>query len=405
MRFPMSFKLLRNILGTVMITAILAACGSSASRDSGNSALTRSFYMGFTPFPYDADPTTLIQVVDDVYAKLTDDADMVLHHLEEGIPWNAALADDMLTPASVTFPYTDHIKLDWDTRNAKTPASHKKYVAITPLNLGRESLAPWRNIANEQDLQPPFDTYAADRDLNADDVKTAYLNYSRRVIEYFQPDYLAIGIEVNLLRRNTDAATWAKYVDLNQYVYTQLKTEHPDLPIFVSVSAAEMLIGYVDPPIEFVGDAEAYQSTQLAILDDLLVHSDYYAISIYPFLTLYFASDFPAHMFSEIFSLSSKPKVIAETGMLAENMIAFSILFEGNPGKQDDYMQSMLAAANENDLLFVNWFVLQDYDLLCDYIVCDEEDAIWRDTGVYDGSGNPRPSHTSWKSYLNRSLR
>ncbi len=402
----MSFKLLRNILGTVMITAILAACGSSASRDSGNSALTRSFYMGFTPFPYDADPATFLQVVDDVYTRLTADADMVLHHLEEGIPWNAALADDMSTPASVTFPYTDHIKLDWDTRNSKTPSSHKKFVAITPLNLGRESLAPWRDTANEQDLQTPFDTYAADRDLNADDVKTAYLNYSRRVIEYLQPDYLAIGIEVNLLRRHTDADTWAKYAELNQYVFTQLKTEYPELPIFVSVSAVEMLIGYVDPPAEFSGDAVAYQSTQLAIFNDILMHSDYYAISLYPFLTAYFASDLPANMFSEIFSLSSKPTVIAETGMLAEDMNAFSILFEGNPGRQVDYMQTMLAAANDNDLLFVNWFVLQDYDLLCDFFAgCSDEDRLWRDTGVYDGSGNPRPSHASWKSYLDRRLR
>ena len=405
-RFAMSLYSQRNFFFAIVITVILAACGSSGSRDSDNSTATRSFFMGFTPFPYDADPTTLIQVVDDVYARLATDADMVLHHLEEGIPWNAALSDDMMTAASVTFPYTDHIKLDWDTRNAKTPSSHKKYVAITPLNLGRDSLAPRRDTANEQDLLPPFDTYAANGDLNADDVKTAYLNYSRRVIEYFNPDYLAIGIEVNLLRRHTDAATWAKYADLNQYVYTQLKTEHPDLPIFVSVSAVEMLSGYVDPPAEFSGDAAAYQATQLAIFDDLLLHSDYYAISLYPFLTAYFASDFPSDMFSEIFSLSGKPTVIAETGMLAEDMLAFSIPFDGSPGKQDDYMQSLLAAADDNDLLLVNWFVLQDYDLLCDFFGgCSDEDGLWRDTGVYDGSGNPRPSYASWKFYLDRSRR
>ncbi|MDJ0833144.1 MAG: hypothetical protein QNJ69_06445 [Gammaproteobacteria bacterium] len=401
----MSFAFTRNLLTTTAIAFALLGCGGNGSSDNDDNAggPSRSFYMGFTPFPYDADPATLLTVVDDVYAKLNNDADMVLHHLEEGIPWNAALADDLLTPASVSFPYSNHIEIDWETRKAKTPASHKKYIAITPINLGRNSLAPWRDTANEQDLQAPFAGHAASGDFNAPDVKNAYLNYCLRVIEFFEPDYLAIGIEVNLLRRNTNAATWANYLELNQHVYSNLKAQHPDLPIFVSVSPVEMLSGYVDPPAKFAGDPAGYRSTQLTALNDLLMHSDYYAISLYPFLTAYFASDFPAEMFADMFALSSKPTVIAETGMLAENMTAFAIPFESSIGKQDDYIASMLAAANDNNLLFVNWFVLQDYDRLCDYFGgCSDEDGLWRDTGVYDGDGNSRPSYTTWKSFLDR---
>ena len=392
----------RHILILITIAFMLTGCGGNGSRNDDPE--TRSFYMGFTPFPYDADPATLLTVVDDVYNKLDSDADMVLHHLEEGIPWNAALADNTSIPASTTFPYSDHIRIDWETRKTKTPASHKKYIAITPLNLDRDSLAPWRDTANEQDLEPPFVTHAANGDFNAADVKTAYLNYCLRVVEFFQPDYLAIGIEVNLLRRNTDATTWANYLELHQHVYTNLKAQHPDLPIFVSVSVVELLSGYVDPPAEFSGDAPGYQSTQQALLSDLLLHSDYYAISLYPFLTAYFASDFPTDMFAEIFALSDKPTVIAETGMLAEDMTAYAISFEGNINKQNDYMASMLAAANDNELLFVNWFVLQDYDRLCVYFGgCSDDEGLWRDTGVYDGDGNPRPSYATWKSYLDRS--
>ena len=293
--------------------------------------------------------------------------------------------------------------LDIAGGNAKTPATHKKYVAVTPINLARDELAPWRDTANELPLPAPFDTHSANGDFNAPDVKTAYLNYCLRVIEYLDPDYLAIGIEVNLLRRNTDAATWAKYLELHEHVYTNLKAQHPDLPIFVSVVPVEMLDGYVDPPAEFSGDLAGYRSTQLAALDELLMHSDYYAVSLYPFLTAYFARDFPADMFDQIFALSTKPAVIAETGMIAEDMTVFSILFEGNQGKQDSYMQSMLAAADANGLIFVNWFVLQDYDLLCDFFGgCVGTDRIWRDAGVYDGSGNTRPSHDTWKSWLEK---
>jgi len=168
----------------------------------------------------------------------------------------------------------------------------------------------------------------------------------------------------------------------------------------------EMLDGYVDPPAEFTGDPAGYRAAQLAALNAVLAFSDYYAVSLYPFLTAYFASDFPADMFDQIFALSNKATVIAETGMIAENMSLSSIDFEGSPGKQDDYLSSMLEAAETNDLLFVNWFVLQDYDLLCAFFGgCVGTDVIWRDTGVYDGSGNTRPSHATWKSWLGRPLR
>ncbi len=193
---------------------------------------------------------------------------------------------------------------------------------------------------------------------------------------------------------------------MHEYVYQNLKARHANLPIFASVSPVEMLSGYGDPPAEFSGDSAGYRTSQLTALNDLLASSDFYAISLYPFLTAYFASDFPSDMFSQIFALSTKPTVIAETGMLAEDMTAFAIPFEGSASKQNSYMRSMLAAADANDLLFVNWFVLQDYDLLCDFFGgCSDEDGLWRDTGVYDGAGNRRPSYDSWKSYLARPLR
>ena len=401
----MSRPVVRNLIIALSATLLISGCGGGGG-SSNPTPESRSFYMGFTPFPYDADPATILQVLADVYAKLGNDADMVLHHLEEGIPWNAALADDLLTPASVVFPYTSHIQGDWDIRNANTPATHKKYVAITPIALSRDTLAPWRDTANEQPLQPPFDTHAANGDFNHPDVKTAYLNFSRRVIEYLEPDYLAIGIEVNLLRRNTDAATWAKYMELHQHVYTNLKALHPDLPIFASVVPVEMLDGYVDPSTEFAGDPDGYKNSQLTALNELLAFSDYYAVSLYPFLTAYFASNFPTDMFDQIFGLSNKQAVIAETGMIAEDMTAFSINFQSDQAKQNNYMTSLLQAADENDLLFVNWFVLQDYDRFCVFIGgCIGTDRLWRDSGVYDGNGNTRPSYGTWKSYLARPLR
>lgn len=102
-----------------VVLSLLVACGGGGSGSSNSTPAqatpTRSFAMGFTPFPYDVDPLTLGTVVDDVYARLAVDADMLAHHFDNGIPWNAALAD--------SYPYDSNI------------------MSVTPTNLARDSLA------------------------------------------------------------------------------------------------------------------------------------------------------------------------------------------------------------------------------------------------------------------------
>ena len=93
--------------------------------------------MGFTPFPYDADPATIGTVVDDVYTRLSTDADLVAHHFDNGIPWNDALTD--------AYPHNSHIMDDWSLRKAKSPAGHRVYVAVTPINPPPHSCATSSN--------------------------------------------------------------------------------------------------------------------------------------------------------------------------------------------------------------------------------------------------------------------
>lgn len=389
--------LLKSVPGTILLIAfsLLSACGGGGRDDTPAATTpTRSFAMGFTPFPYNVDPLTIDAVVDDIYARLADDADLVAHHFDNGIPWNAALVD--------SYPYVSNIMDDWALRKSKTPTGHRVYVSVTPINLARNGLALWRDSADDMPLVNPFDTHAANGDFDHVDVRTAYLNYCKRVIEYFDPDDFAIGIEVNLLRKNTDSATWLNYKALNDFVYAELKTLYPDLPIFVSVSPVEMVEGYpLGVPAEFSGDAAGYAASQRTALADALASSDYYAISLYPYLTAFYNTPYPADFLDTLFALSSKPLAIAETGMLAESLTAFSLNFTGSGTLQDDYLADLLAHADVRDAEFITWFVLQDYDALCVYIGgCSDTDVLWRDTGLYDGFGNIRPAYTRWTGEL-----
>ena len=68
---------------------------------------------------------------------------------------------------------------------------------MTPSNLARDGLALLRDSADDMPLVAPFDTYAANGDFDHVDVRTAYLNYGKRVIQYFDPDYFAISRDLN----------------------------------------------------------------------------------------------------------------------------------------------------------------------------------------------------------------
>ena len=392
-------------IGSLLLMLIcLGACGSGGDGSTTPPSPTRSFAMAFTPFPYDysADPTTAATILDNVYTDLANNTDMVAHHFDNGIPWNAALID--------TYPYDAHIMSDWQTRRDKTPPGSKIYVAITPINSDRAGLAKLRGSADDMTLTSPFDGYASAGDFNNMDVKTAYLNYCKRVIAFFNPDYLAIGIEVNLLRKNTDAATWVKYVELNHYVYTQLKALYPALPIFVSVSPVEAIAGYVGPTAEFAGAADpaaAYAASQLSAINDGLADSDDYAISLYPYMTVFYNSSFPNDMLDKLFGLSSKPIVVAETGMLAQDIDitvgSSTLTFTGSDAAQNNYLSQLLQKANDYHAQFISWFIQQDYDQLCVALGgCTETQKLWRNTGVYDSTGTPRTSYTTWTQWLAR---
>ena len=138
------------------------------------------------------------------------------HRKEAKNPWQEALINVDV--------FNDTLNNEWlnrRNRNVSELSGHKVFVSVTPINFARDGFAlEWNNNGQEQALIAPFSTYNANGDFNHPDVKTAYLNYCKRVIEFFGPDYLAIGIEVNLLRKNSNQWTWDKYVELNQYGYS-----------------------------------------------------------------------------------------------------------------------------------------------------------------------------------------
>jgi len=66
-----------------------------------------------------------------------------------------------------------------------------------------------------------------------------------------------------------------------------------------------------------------------------------------------------------------------------------------------------LSAAARDNYVFVVTFLHRDYDALWEKIrpAAPEFFVVWKDCGLLDESGAPRPALETWKRYLNLSYK
>lgn len=341
------------------------------------SQATRTFHLGFTPFPYDIS----LEAIDFSYKSIASDADLVLHHLDQGVPWDEALKGT---------EYSKAVTDDWADRLRRTPKTATVYLALTPLNLGRDDLAT--------DLSATKDPAWSARPFDDPLVEKAYLAYCRKAIATFHPAYLAIGVESNLVKTKAPGK-WPAYLKLHRDTYQALKKEHPKLPIFDTVVGTALLPGYAP---------EYRHEDQMTALDDLMPTSDLFAVSLYPYMSAYLTEKIPDDMFPELEKMAhGKTMAIAESGYPAKefSIADGKLVFKGTPEKQADWVRRLLAAAEKGKYPFVVNYITRDYEPLWEKLGRTDLNAIWKNTGFYGAEGKPRSSLELWKAALARPYR
>ncbi|MFN8529137.1 MAG: hypothetical protein U0670_11030 [Anaerolineae bacterium] len=368
-------------LCTALLILTLAPLANPPAVEAQTAPDTRPFHMGFTPLPY----AISFEAVDFTYRSLVQDSDLIVHHFDDGVPWVEALNNQ---------PYSDHIMNDWADRVRRTEplrADHKVMLDITPINFARTGIADYHGTQADMPPPAPFDHMTFDDP----DVETAFYSFAQTAIAYFQPDYLMFGIEVNLLMRLNPSA-WDSYMTLHRHLYTRLKQDYPDLPVFVSMTGIDLLDTYTD----------ADHANQMRAFNDVIDYTDIFALSMYPYMTRFMTTPYPTDMYDQLATLTDKPMAISETGYPAQT---FSIQVDPGPRltftsddtKQADYIRYLLDEAQQHQFVFVVNFVLRDYDDLWQAIGGQEDLTIaWRDTGLYAEDGRERPSLAIWRDVL-----
>lgn len=332
----------------------------------------RRVLMGFTPWPYDLTWNALV----DTYRFIGTNADIISHHIEEGVPWTEAAAD---TSFSASFMQ------DWDQRRRMTSAGCRIFLSLSPLNQSRSGMALYRGSSPQMPLPSAFRGLTFDAPL----VKTAYLNYVLRAVAYFTPSVLAIGIEVNELFHNSPAE-WPRYVALHRYVFDEVKRRYPTLPVCVTVTLHNLLnTGW--------SDMAAQQTAVAQLLADA---SDIALISYYPFLGPIANGQDPTTPLRWMRDFIAKPLAVSECGYPAVeiDLSALRGRVPATPAAQQQFYSTMLNQADADSYRFVVLWTHRDYDALVQKLgsAMPSWGIAWRNCGLLDAAGNTRPSFDAW---------
>jgi predicted GH43/DUF377 family glycosyl hydrolase len=335
----------------------------------------RSFDMGFVPWPYDF----TYEAVKDTYAFIDEHADLIAHHFDDGVPWPEALYNK---------PYHESVFAELETHIKGSAPEKKVYVAINPISpfsSNRNAIADYWAETNNMELPSEWEC----KSFDDPDVINAYTNHVLFMIGYFNPDYLAYGIEVNMLAKSNPDA-YEKFIVLIENVYTSVKKVHPDLPLFLSIEIET-----------FVSDKD----DQIKAIKKLLPFTDYIALSTYPYMLTPNPDDMPIDWFTQLIDMApEKPFAIAETAFIAEELV-FSVedKIRGSNDWQAKYMEFLLRQANKHNAEFIVWFIPRDYDKAWEKMKkmgASKVLGAWKDAGLLDETGKERGAFKIWKKWL-----
>ena len=351
------------------LAAVLAVC-------TGLPAAAEPLW-GFTAFPYDLTPES----EDRVHAIIAERANLFAIHMDNCLPWAEALSGD---------PFPAWFAADWAEVRGRIPPGHTVYVAMTPTDTDRQSLAAQCGRSEDRPGRHP----RAIRGKSFDDpaVIAAYVAYLRRQIDYFRPAYVNIGIEVSEMSLQAPEV-WPAFETLYLAAVAALKESHPGVKVGIELG----LQSITDPRV----GAQVRRAVEA---------SDFMCLSFYPYaadaaVTLFGAPSLPPPPdqwrvpLDWVRGYTTKPLAVCETGEPARTVTlpGLGVTLPGDPATQAAFMRDLVRIARRDDYLFVVWFITVDYDRLMAVLPAAAEWMwIWAHTGLFDSDLNPRPALSHW---------
>lgn len=336
----------------------------------------RSFRMGFTLWPSDLTEEGIKISRNFAYQH----GDLISVMFFAGIPWPEALENK---------PFSKDVQ---NHMSYQPPKGKKLFLSISLLANDRNELAPYWGEKDNMPLPREWRNLP----LNDPKIKKAYLAFTLRSIKAMQPAYLAIGVESNVLLSN-NYQRWLQLKELHKETYLAVKKQYPALPVFFTTE----LLHYKKL------HKEAKNSPQEAEVDDLMQYSDYFAMSVYPFMSYEIPRPVPDD-FLDVAKRFNKPIVVSEAGFTSQDvrLKTYGITLYGSEKEQAHFTNMVLKKAHQENYVFVANFATTDYEKLSDKLPnpVAELSRIWSRTGLQTSNQISKPALTIWDGYYNAPL-
>jgi hypothetical protein len=188
------------------------------------------------------------------------------------------------------------------------------------------------------------------RELN-DETKQQYKDSAVVFVEKYNPEYIAFGIEINLLYE-TSPEDFAEFVQLYNEVYSAIKETSPNTNVFTIFQ------------LEYMKKNNGWD-----LLNEL--NTDLAVFTTYPFILYNSPADIPENYYQEIAAHTTKPIAFTEIGWQDANTEFITLYFE------------QIKPLNPE---FAVWSFLYDQN------VQEPFDTM----GLLDSNGNPKQAWSVW---------
>jgi hypothetical protein len=315
---------------TILLIAALA-CGGTPDTPipiptlaSSPYALDRTLY-GFFPSP----PEITTESVMATYTAIGEHGDVVL--LQQNIPWQ-----DFVNSA--------------DSQSSVIVDINNQYVLAHQNGLEVIFVVdPLNGLNRSEFLGLPFGWEATFANPK---VRSAFTNYTLRIVREFHPRCLGLGSEINTYA-DAHPVDFSNYLSLYREVYQQVKAEAPDTQIFVTFQWEE-----VNNLIPSLAQGKPYEPnwSQIEIFEPEL---DLWVISSYPFVAFGSGADIPTDYYTPLLAQTTKLLAVAEGGFSSKPVGPAS----GAPQDQVDYLNAIHTQIGGDRLAFWIYLLLTDINL------------------------------------------
>ena len=188
----------------------------------------------------------------------------------------------------------------------------------------------------------------AEQGFLREDVREALVAYAIYVVTNYEPEYLAVGVEINMLRARSPEQ-FAGFLDAYERVYDAVKEIRPATRVFPTFQLEDLL-----------GRLTQAHEPQWEALEAFGTRLDALAVSTYPYLssTIRLVREIPADYYSQLRTRFAGEILISEAGYASAGIEGHSWI--GSEREQEEFLRRLLADAEANAFSAVVWVAERD---------------------------------------------